>query len=65
MADDPDVQGLARSIIDVHGGQAAIVARENVRGAALAGQLAQAKTWTRVLEIIQRQQARPNDRELG
>jgi len=62
LADDPDEQVLAHRIIDVHGEQAAIVARGNVRSAALAGQLAQAKTWIRVLEIIQRQQTAPNDR---
>ena len=65
MADDPDEQLLARSIIDVHGGEAATVVRGNARGAALAGQLAQAKSWIRVLGIIQRQQAAPNYRELG
>ena len=56
MADDPDEQLLARSIIDVHGGEAATVVRGNARGAALAGQLAQAKSWIRVLANIQRQQ---------
>ena len=60
MADDPDEQLLARSIIDVHGGEAATVVRGNARGAALAGQLAQAKSWIRVLGIIQRRQAAPN-----
>ncbi len=65
MADDPDEQLLARGIIDVHGGQAATIVRGNARGSALAGQLAQAKSWIRVLGIIQRQQAAPNYRELG
>lgn len=65
MADVPDEQLLARSMIDVHGPQATVIARGNARGAALAGQLAQAKTWIRVLGIIQRRQAAPNDREFG
>ncbi len=65
MADDPDEQLLARGIIDVHGGQAATIVRGNARGSALAGQLAQAKSWIRVLGFIQRQQAAPNYRELG
>ena len=65
MADDPDEQRLARSIIYVHGGEAATIVRGNARGAALAGQLAQAKSWIRVLGIIQRRQAAPNYREVG
>ena len=44
---------LARDMIDVHGPRAAIVARDNVRVAALAGQRPQAKFWTRVLGLIQ------------
>ena len=65
MADDPDEQLLARGIIDVHGMEAATIVRGNARGAALAGQLAQAKSWIRVLGIIQRRQAAPNHGELG
>jgi hypothetical protein len=65
MADDSDEQRLARSIIDVHGAEAATIVRGNARGAALAGQLAQAKSWIRVLGIIQRRQAAPNYREVG
>ena len=65
IAGDSDEQRLARSIIEVHGMEAATVARGNARGSALAGQLAQAKSWIRVLGIIQRQQAAPNYRELG
>ncbi len=37
MAEDADEQLLARSIIDIHGGQAATIVRGNARGAALAG----------------------------
>ena len=44
-------------MIDVHGREAATVARENARAAALAGQPMQAKYWIRVLGIIQKQQA--------
>ena len=48
-----DVQ-LARDMIEVHGPEAATVARFNARAAALAAQTAQAKSWLRVLGIIQR-----------
>ncbi len=65
MADDSDEQRLARNIIEVHGMEAAIIARGNARGAALAGQPLQAKSWIRVLGIIQRRQAAPNYSELG
>jgi hypothetical protein len=57
IADGSDEQFLARSMIDVHGAEAPTIARGNARGAALAGQPAQAKSWIRVLEIIQRHQA--------
>jgi hypothetical protein len=46
-------QSLARDMIEVHGMDAATVARNNARGAALAGQAVQAKSWIRVLGIIQ------------
>jgi hypothetical protein len=59
MDDDPDGELLARNMMDVHGTEAATIARENARGAALAGQPAQAKSWIRVLGIIQRYPARP------
>lgn len=57
MADDADEAFLARDIIDVHGAAAAAIARGNARDAALAGLPAQAKSWIRVLGIIQRDQA--------
>jgi hypothetical protein len=57
MADGSDEQRLARSIIEVHGAQAATIARGNARSAALAGQPSQAKSWIRLLGIIQQQQA--------
>jgi hypothetical protein len=45
-------------MIDVHGRDAAAVARANARAAAaLAGQAEKAKSWIRVLGAIQRQQA--------
>ena len=56
MNDDSDDE-LASDMIDVHGREAATVARENARAAALAGQPMQAKYWIRVLGIIQKQQA--------
>jgi hypothetical protein len=48
---------LARDMVDVHGREAPTVARANARAAALAGQAMQARSWIRVLGIIQRQQA--------
>ncbi len=54
MTDDDT---LARYIIEVHGPRAAGVARDNARAAALAGQGIQARSWIRVLAIIQRGQA--------
>lgn len=49
-------EALARDMIAVHGSEAAVVARSNARSAALAGQGTQAKSWIRVLGIIQRHQ---------
>jgi hypothetical protein len=57
MNDDSDDAKLASDMIDVHGREAATVARENARAAARAGQPMQAKYWIRVLGIIQKQQA--------
>jgi hypothetical protein len=57
MTDGPDEQGLARDMIEIHGAEAAAVARGNARAAALAGQPESAKFWIRVLGIIQRRQA--------
>jgi hypothetical protein len=57
MPDGSDDRKLARDMIDVHGNEAAAVARKNARAAAIAGQPMQARSWIRVLEIIQRQQA--------
>ena len=58
--DDDGVDKLARDLIEVHGNQAPTVARGNARTAALAGQPALAKSWIRVLSIIQREQAGPS-----
>jgi hypothetical protein len=55
-----DEQLLARDMIEVHGAEAAIVARGNARTAALAGQKPRARTWIRVLEIIQRGRTKLN-----
>jgi len=55
MANPSDEELLARNMIDVHGAEAAALARANARGAALAGQPTRAKSWIRVLGIIQRQ----------
>ncbi len=55
IADGEDEQFLALDIVDVHGAAAAaVVARGNAQAAALAGQKLQAKSWIRVLGIIQR-----------
>jgi hypothetical protein len=48
---------LARDLVEVHGMQAATVAPGNARAAAVAAQIPEAKSWTRVLGIIERQQA--------
>ena len=48
---------LARGLIEVHGNEAPTIARGNARSAALAGQPMLAKSWIRVLSMIQRQQA--------
>ena len=48
-----DERSLARDMLDVHGLKAAVVARDNARAAALAGQRLQAKFWIRVLGLIQ------------
>jgi hypothetical protein len=66
IADTAVEQALARDMIAVHGTEAAVVARQNARSAALAGQPTQAKSWIRVLGNIQRQQpglatARPSE----
>ena len=58
MTDETDDDTLARDIIDVHGSRAAVVARDNARTAALAGQGMRARSWIRVLAIIQRRQGR-------
>jgi hypothetical protein len=55
--DGADTQRLARDLIEVHGNEAPAVARGNARRAALAGQPALAKSWIRVLSIIQRRQS--------
>ena len=60
MIEGSDDHALARDMIEVHGREAATVARENARSAALAGQAVQAKSWIRVLGIIQRRQADQN-----
>ena len=57
MTDEIDDDALAHDMIEVHGTRTAAVARENARAAALAGQAVQAKSWIRVLGIIQRRQA--------
>lgn len=56
-ADGTDESSLALDMMDVHGPkEAAVVARDNARAAALAGQRPQAKFWIRVLGLIQQEQ---------
>jgi hypothetical protein len=57
ITDGADELPLARDMIEVHGAEAATVARNNARAAALNGQRLRAKFWIRVLGLIQRQQA--------
>ena len=61
--DGADEASLARDMVDVHGLKAALVARDNARAAALAGQRPQAKFWIRVLGLIQ-QRGTDNDERL-
>ena len=56
-SDDDGADKLARDLIEVHGNEAPTIARGNARTAAVAGQPTLAKSWIRVLSIIQRQQA--------
>jgi hypothetical protein len=56
ITDSADEPSLARDMIEVHGAEAATVARENARAAVLGGQVLRAKSWIRVLGMIQRQQ---------
>ena len=53
----PGKDELASALIAVHGGNAAGVARENARSAAVAGQADRAKAWLRVVAVIQRDRA--------
>jgi len=57
IGDDDGADKLARDLIEVHGNEAPTIARGNARTAAVAGQPTLAKSWIRVLSIIQRQQA--------
>lgn len=57
MTIDRDESTLATGMIEVHGAEAAAVARGNARDAALAGQPMQARSWIRVLSLIQRRRA--------
>jgi hypothetical protein len=57
MTDEIDNDALAHDLIEGHGTRTAVVARGSARAAALAGQAAQAKSWIRMLGIIQRRQA--------
>jgi hypothetical protein len=57
MTDEIDEDTHAHDMIEVHGVEAPTVARENARAAALAGQVVQAKSWIRVLGLVQRRQA--------
>jgi hypothetical protein len=49
---------LARDMIDVHGADAAGVARENARAAACSGRPNEARNWIRVIDLIQRRMRR-------
>jgi hypothetical protein len=50
----PDPDTLARDMIEAHGDDAVIVARENARRAAVSGRVDQAKLWLRIVGLIQR-----------
>jgi len=57
MPDHPEDDALARDMIEVHGNDAAGVARANARNAAVTGAIVSAKRWMGVLAAIQRKQA--------
>lgn len=57
MTVDLDESALATGMIEVHGAEAAAVSRGNARGAALAGEPMRARSWIRVLSIIQRRRS--------
>ena len=57
MPDHPENDALALDMIEVHGTEAAGVARANARSAAITGAIASAKRWMGVLAAIQRKQA--------
>ena len=57
MPDHSENDALALDMIDVHGTEAAGVARANARSAAVAGAIVSAKRWMGVLAAIQRKQA--------
>jgi hypothetical protein len=57
MIEEWDDHLRADGLIAVHGETAAAVARGNATSAALAGQVVQAKSWIKVLSIIQQRQA--------
>ena len=63
MPDEAAEDALARDMIEVHGVEASGVARANARTFALAGAVASAKRWIRVLEVIQRRSAEQASRE--
>jgi hypothetical protein len=52
-----DAEVLVHDMIEVHGAEAATIARNNARTAALAGRAIEAKSWIRVLAAIQQQRA--------
>ena len=57
MPDGPDDDALAHDLIEVHGLEAAGVARANARAAALGGGILLAKRWIKVLAAVQRRQS--------
>ena len=57
MPNTADENALAHNMIEVHGIEAAGIARANSRADALAGAIIAAKSWLRVLGAIQRQLA--------
>ena len=57
MPNAVDEHALAHNMIEVHGNEAAGVARANSRADAVVGEIVAAKIWLRVLREIQRQLA--------
>ena len=65
MANDSDEELLARNMVDVHGAEAATIAREDARGAASPGNRRKQSLGSGCSESSSGQQAALNHRQFG